>query len=409
MWEELVAAALLGTDRRPLPPLELPGVALPEEPEARLFRAAGVLALYRQAGRVPPRDDGPADAPAAEDGRPVAALPALPRELLPEWLDLVVRTGRRAPEEALPALLDLARADPRQHPRVMAAGGARAAWLARLRPEWDPADDAETFATRSTEQRAAALRRLRWRNAPAARELLERGWSEEPAAARIALVKALEVRLEPADEPFLERARGDRRKEVREEALGLLLRLPDSGPSRALWEGARGLLRLEGKRLHVQPPTGPPPLAGARGKMGERAWWLRETVARIPPWRWGPAEPLVAAAAASDHARALLEGWAVAAARFPRRDWAEALLAQPLEADMARRLVTALPPADREAVVAQPELLPACTHPWSAEFSRRWEAHVTRELVPRVHPEALGRLKDDLAPVRRRMRRDLLG
>jgi hypothetical protein len=76
-WDELVAAALVGTDRRPVEPDAPPGApaglgrALRERGEDGLLAAAAAWTVARRAGAVP----GPSRvvAPAAADQRPLCS------------------------------------------------------------------------------------------------------------------------------------------------------------------------------------------------------------------------------------------------------------------------------------------------------------------------------------------------
>lgn len=127
-WEDLVTAALLGTDRR-TPPGAAPGRNAP----TALLDAAAAETVRRRAGLRPGRA-APLLEPAAEDPRPALPTAAARRlallladrpgagggggrrgtapdlmELLPQWLTVANARGFAAPAESLPALLDAAR------------------------------------------------------------------------------------------------------------------------------------------------------------------------------------------------------------------------------------------------------------------------------------------------------------
>src|SRR3954454_4616982 len=131
-WQQLVAAALLGTERRPAP-LPPPGEPLGDllvglqdaDPERRLLAAAAALSLYRRCGELPPTDASPLSEQCEPETRPRCSARAglhlalmlrgggeeraASSAALPEWLAAVVAAGQRVPEESLPELLDEAR------------------------------------------------------------------------------------------------------------------------------------------------------------------------------------------------------------------------------------------------------------------------------------------------------------
>ena len=146
VWDEVVEAALMGTDRRPFSSINLPGAAgdlLRTAPG--LLDAATVVWAHGEVGRrLVPHErtlrDGQVD-----DDRPLLSVGAVralevivgDRRFLPaldEWLELAVRAGGRPPGEAVPALLDAVR-DP-QRPACCRVVGPLAAWLGARNPTW---------------------------------------------------------------------------------------------------------------------------------------------------------------------------------------------------------------------------------------------------------------------------------
>ncbi|MDX3227453.1 DUF5691 domain-containing protein [Streptomyces sp. ME19-01-6] len=152
-WDDLVAAALLGTERRTPPVTPRPG----QEAPAALLDAAALSTVRRRAG-LRPAAARPIPSPAPEDPRPPLPPAARSRlamllagrsapgggrrsapdltELLPQWLTMANQHGYRAPEALLPALLDAARARTDLRPEALTLGGPRVLWLARLNPGW---------------------------------------------------------------------------------------------------------------------------------------------------------------------------------------------------------------------------------------------------------------------------------
>ncbi|HEU4565528.1 MAG TPA: DUF5691 domain-containing protein [Gemmatimonadaceae bacterium] len=438
--EVIARAALLGTERgaacswqaSDAPAAVAPYLARLDvaDAEGALLSAAALLGAYAAAGRLP-SPCAATSAPAApalpdESDAPVAApgpsrllatmLAGVHAEALPEWLARAADRGWRVPPVSLPALLGLGTATPALRAPLSAVLGARGRWLAAQHDEWrwgahdtaPPEGDALATAwqTGTPAERAALLERVRRVDASRGRALLESTWDEEPPTQRAALLPHLAIALGLADEPFLERALDDRRQEVRRAAAALLAGLPGSALVGRMAQRARAALRYERggvlrrDRLHVEPPAAcdasmardgveKAPPAG----MGERAWWLAQLLAAVPPasWttEWG-VEPtnLVRVATGTDWASPLLDGWGAAAVRFGDAPWAEALLAAAPVGRQASRLAPSraalldvIPPARRETIVAPAlrdrafdadvvELVIACTHPWSEPFAR---------------------------------------
>ena len=147
-WAELVAAALLGTDRRDPPPA--PGGPLAElelEQPARhparalVCQVAATTVLRRAASRpLPaprlvtraPDDPRPPCSPAAADllRRVVAEWPVLEGE----WLTLAREGGWRLSADLVPLLLVRHRARPDRRAEVEALAGPVAPWLVDLLP-----------------------------------------------------------------------------------------------------------------------------------------------------------------------------------------------------------------------------------------------------------------------------------
>ncbi len=425
-WSDLVSTALVGTDRRPVPEPP-PGSALSSvEPNAvapadRLLDRAAAVTLARRAGHQPQRDvtlPPPAPAETVPTVPPMAAarLDLLLREqprgqqsqqqratLISEWLGLAAHHHLVVPGRLLPLLLDEARTRQQWRPLVAATGGARATWLAGQNPAWswllDTADhsivdDESVWHEGAPAQRLSYLVSLRERDPEKARRLLDESWPDEPPAARAAFLSAWDRNLSLADEPLLERALDDRRKEVRVVAVGLLAGLDGCAYQGRMAERALSYLALApGGELVVTPPAEcdramrrdgiePKPPQGT----GERAWWFEQVLVRTPlsVWRAIDGDPaaLLRLAVADDWIAVVHRGWAQATVEQHEHSWAAAFVDSTSPA-MARRPPAAgaltqavhrqLAPTDAIAVAlrmleaADPYLefvLPSCPRPW---------------------------------------------
>jgi hypothetical protein len=286
-------------------------LSLPEAPAATLLRQAALLTLGERAGYVPERPNLPPAEPCPEDATPVlperaaAIVQRVLAGFLPQLagplLDETARRGFRLPAGLLPALLELGRKTEHRQ-RVLAVACRRTYWLALQNPGWrylaDPEQAERVFETGKPAERCQALRQLRKADPAAARERLESGWAQEPPNERAGLIEALEEGLSGADEEFLENALDDRRKEVRKAAAALLACLPDSRLAARMRERVSVCLRLDSSgrtpKLDVELPAecgkamerdGVEKKIDIRG-LGERAAWLAQMLACVPPSEW---------------------------------------------------------------------------------------------------------------------------
>jgi hypothetical protein len=445
-WPDVLAAALVGTDRRPL---AVPA-STSDDPATALLDAAGVLTLYRRAGAsqatgltlpppspvdsaplVPPKSvarlgDLVADDPgrSAWQSSPIRDAQAR-TEILAEWLIAVAELGKRVPGEALPALLETGRRHRALRPLIAAAGGARAGWLAAQHSDWaylvtetteTLADDDQAWEFGTIGQRVGYLVAARRRDPAAARARLLRTWDTEGVEDRAALLAALATGLSTDDEQLLERALDDRRKEVRIAAVELLAQLPDSAYARRMVERVSACVtlaeqagsldasrprpgQLAGNRIGIDPPStcdkgmrrdgiNPRPPAG----VGERAWWLEELLTRAPLRIWGEPAAFLRRQVPEGWSPVLRRGLARAAAAQRDATWAAALTEQ-----LTEEVTAGGRPDDRLLLESLYDVLPAreltalaipALHRGLASAAAIGVERVL-ELCPRPWPEAL--------------------
>jgi hypothetical protein len=413
----LVKVALLGRGRQAPPPDAGPFGSL--DLAARLAAAA----VHDKAGRPPARID-PGGAPAPVDDLPrasaaaaraLATVLAVFPDVLPEWLARCRDAGRRAREMDLPPLLDLGRTTARLRPLVDGVLGARGRWLAGENPAWAWAAEPETddWHTGTRAARLALLRRRRAADPDAGRALVESTFGEDGGEDRAAFVAALERGLTMTDEPFLERALDDRRREVRRAAAALLVRLPESrlvGRMRArlatCLAGGRVVFPAACDDAMIRDGIEPAPPKGVVAK----AFWLFQIVAAVPP------RPLPwARLLAGEHAALFAAAGARAAATNADAGVAERLLRRHAAGDegIDPDLVAVLPADRRDALLldlvdarepealalvlaAPPTLSPALTRAAVLAASRApYRGRVLAELARRIDPN----VAPDLHPI----------
>ncbi|WP_328794252.1 DUF5691 domain-containing protein [Herbidospora solisilvae] len=362
-WNELVSTALVGTERR--------GLGTPFD----LLEQAAAQVVARRAGEQPGGAIPLAEAP-ADDAPPVSAQAAdrLARLLggefarvLPEWLGLAARRSSRVPARLLPQLLAAGARDRSIRADLAVVAGARGRWLAGLNPDWGyllqessggaPAQAGLDhgpweFGTRGDRQ--AFLAALRAASPDEARDLLEVTWPKENPDDRAVFVAVLADGLTMADEPFLEKALDDRRREVRQAAADLLTKLPDSRLGQRMAVRAAALLTRDGARLTAVAPTACDSVMerdGVRSRppagTGPRSWWLQQVVAHTPLRFWPGhlgAEPAeLVRMTIGDWAREIHMGWIRAAILQDDPVWARALF----DVEPLTDLLAVLPPDER--------------------------------------------------------------
>ena len=454
IWQDVTTAALLGTERQPfrvpsaLGPLGGLLGRLPTDSEAALLSASAIIAQANRAGALPPVTDLAPPPPCPLDEQPVCSERVADglrlitggryKEALSEMLMALANTNKRVPERLLPDLLKQGRQLKELRAAILPVLGRRGRWLAAQNRDWAWADQQLLETAASPEQiwaegnqteRRAALQQLRGTEAASALALLQTTWASESAVARIGFLSALETNLGPADEIFLEAALDDRSKDVRRQAADLLARLPESQYVGRMIARAAPFIKpkrslLGGFSLEVALPTewdksmerdGIEPKS-SDSKIGEKAWWLCQIIASIPPnywvktWQKTPAE-IWEAAGKTEWALPLQRGWETAVQRQPDSDWLETLI----RAHQNRQESHHLPQTYQAALITLPEarlekliletlrpqkhlfgvnapvplhdshpalaLLQSHTRPWSIELSRAVVESIQRRIV----------------------------
>jgi hypothetical protein len=424
LWDEILRTSIIGLERQAFSPPTESG-ALGEffakldsrDQEGALYGAAAATSLYQRAGRLLLKSTAPPPDPSAPEETPRCPESAALRlklmlqghftDLLPEYLEALSQKGYRAPEESLPSLLILAQDKRELRFPLSKVLGMRGRWLASLKSDWSFAIDAAEgdglWETGTREQRFALIENLRKKDPARARDLVRSTWGQETPKDREEILGAFKHGISPADEPFLESALDDNRKDVRRTAAELLSRLPESAMCRRMTERVLPLLRFSRKMLgrdkievtlpaecgkemmrdgiELKPPS---------SALGEKAWWLQQMLAAVPlkVWTEGSGwtvDEIIAAADRCDWKILLLAGWAQAAARQRDLQWIEILLTGGIELnEQYSFLYLSLPSLHQQQFLlhslrADPALTPAhqklwllesCDAPWSEELSQ---------------------------------------
>lgn len=401
-WNELVANAVLGTEHQPLGDLQadaedlapvLAGIKASHARNDRsiLIRTAAVTDLYRRAGkRLSPRAvEIPPSTPDTFNCCNQKAASLLSQViveenigLLQEWLAIAARYRKRPPHIMWPPLLELAASRKELRAPLNAVSGARVQWLVHQHADWQPAvitnlpgnlDDPKLmWETGELKDRLEALRSLRAADPDRARELMISTWKTDPGEQRISFIDTLTIGLSAADENFLEEvALQDRRKEIRLKAAQMLAAIPTSrlterarahlrGAITVTRNGAATAFELTLPREHTKEMERDGVIAGATGKLGQRAELMIQLIGLVDPDFFlslgdGSIESVIAMCRNSDgvYKMILLHGLAAAAARHRKSRWAQYLLKESDLKDGLADLAECLTAECREELIAE--------------------------------------------------------
>jgi hypothetical protein len=358
LWQEVVKVALVGTERQALkeiPPDNKLGEILScldnSDKEGSLLSAAGAIALYQRAGKISLSDKQPLQkACEAEElldcsfvsRQHLALILGGNAQLLPEWLTVAAAVRKRVPPEYLPHVLTLGQKQNNLQACILPVLGKRGYWLAKQNPDWNYVNSEITnksWQTGNKEVRRSLLQRLREQDPNQAREQLKKTWKKESAEERASLLAALEINLSMNDEPFLEAALDDKRKQVRDVAAKLLSKLPKSRLCQRMIERVRPLITFNHNSVQVTLPSTCDRQMIRDGidqsryssALGEKASLLLQMLCCVPPSFWcnnsgKTPQQLLEFVDGSEWEKMLLEAWATAALKSQDSLCAEVLL-----------------------------------------------------------------------------------
>lgn len=358
--DPIVTTALVGTARQehvniatgtPVDAL-IDGLSASEN-ERKLLLSAGTWAVYRQAGQQPHQIATAPEPAALETLRVCTPQAALllshllndeHADVLSEALHRLREVGMRLPHHLLP--LALTKINKGQRAALFPVLGQRGHWLSQFNSSWDwvrdylstdensLSADAETlWQEGTTALRVEILRRLRAVDPAKARTWLEGVWKQEKSDVRCTLLHTLETSLDAADESFLEKALDDRAPSVRLVVASLLAQIPTSAfIERMCTRGSTMLKQVNGTVGLALPAAFDKDwqrdgiLEKPSSRLGQRAWWLIQILAAIPPTFWetnlgaGPTE-LLAHLPDNEWKVNVIDGWSQAAVRYNASGW----------------------------------------------------------------------------------------
>lgn len=411
--EQIAKAALLGLERgRPELPAASGALAAAmagicsSEVEARWLDAAALASMHAHAGRLPPTGK-PLVAPCPAETRPLCGrgarnylstmLSGRFEVALPGWIADLDAAGLRVPEIHVPGLLSLACKNRQTAAAARRCCGEVGRWLALQHPEWralEAAEGDDAWNDGNINERASWLKARRARDPAAGLRALQEVWAGEGSREKATLLNCLKIGLSIADEELLEAALDDKRKEVRQPAAKLLGMLAESRLVQRMRERLKPLLQVDKRgKLAVTLPTALDKAAERDGiessshvkGLGDKASWLMQMVACIPPAEWyasgaAPAA-ILKSADKTEWAYALRLGWSIAAGIHGDARWVTALLEKPVSFsgfDVVGKMLQCLSQPEREsALVKLGEFEHINLYTWADHVPAAWSESFT--------------------------------
>ncbi len=231
--------------------------------QRQLLATVAGLKLQQLAGWIPPITHEKLNVPSVIEERDVCSREAMIhllmmldgkyKEFLPMWLRAMAEHNKIVPEEALPVLLDFGRKNKDLRELILPVLGRRGEWLAEMatRHDWlwfKPRNVKRRWEQGANATRIELIELLRESDPSQAREMIAEVWDKENKEIRMKLLAALKINLSVEDEEFIENALEDRTYDVRNLAIELLARLPESALRQRMQERALRCLVYDSKK-----------------------------------------------------------------------------------------------------------------------------------------------------------------
>ncbi len=310
-WQKLAKTALLGTENSQIGEATLEALSelgVDTQREAPLVLADGVamLSQMRKAGFQLADYEGDVHSAKNFENHKWHSLKAANllhlmlsgphSDVLPEYLELLKKTKKTLPTAELPTMM-LRKDLPLSWRNFEPLLGEDGRWLLRQHPEWSKLLEDPTKFDWQTGNRQQRLKMLEfWRNESPnfALKLVQSTWETESAVDKSAFLSMLQIGLSADDEPFLETALDDKRKEVRQVAAVLLAKISGSLLSQRMAMRAERFFSFSTNKLTVQVGEEPDEAAQRDGisKLqldwvgGAKAAQLGQVVSLVQPAHW---------------------------------------------------------------------------------------------------------------------------
>lgn len=260
-WNNIINAALLGTEKKALRKEEMDAVFAPlfeaverhtSDKEEIFLQTAAFVYNYRQCGAVPLKKEAVSLPVAEAEEKDYASMPAHAvfkdlvdggsSSLLQFWLEQCSTKSQLVQPGFLPVLFAAGVKTKSLQPLIKAVGGRRGEWLTQFNEEWkwsESSNSEEVWQTGSAAQRKSVLARIRNADPAKARDWLQQTWPQENAAAKEALLEEMRLKAGDEDVDWLESLLNEKSVKVKEAALQVLKTIPSS----SIVQAYRGILK----------------------------------------------------------------------------------------------------------------------------------------------------------------------
>jgi hypothetical protein len=251
-WNNILQLAMLGTGKNNIDTIAIADEAIQTaaqtittndtiDAEEKYLQLASVVYNYKQMGALPALQSeivvNEADAEKllicnAEQTQTLKdILSEENKPLLELWFSKCAEKKLIVEPILIPALFDIAKQSKKLQTNIVACCGKRGEWMMQYQTDWQFAktdtDDA-LWQLGILEQRIQVLKNKRTIAPDEARALVVATWDTEDAATKMEFLKIMHININESDIAFLESLQNEKSKKVKEEALLLLKKIPES-------------------------------------------------------------------------------------------------------------------------------------------------------------------------------------
>ena len=435
MWDDILNKALLGSEKAPLTPADIPFDIADEfevtnsvDKQEDFLKISALAFQFRQCGARASNYTSIIQSEAPDEVNPYCSLKAnsILIELLQEdlfhlfrfWLQLCVSKHQLAHPETVPSLLDIANQEKELLKLITEVIGKRGEWLCKFNPEWNfysaDADPSVVWGTGEPEERKEILRRVREEDPDQARKLLEATWATEGTNDKLAFLGILSINLSSSDLSWLEGLK-EKGQKVNGAIVDLLKSIPSSriigeyqsvlANAVTIKTGTALLGMIRKTELVIDESVAIPESLFRAGveklssdkNVSDIQYILIQLTASVPPSFWNQhlqrsSDEIVDLIQKEKETALFLPALAIASARFNDVEWIKTLLEnadKDIISSSVATLIDALPGHDRNRYATKflagqaddiIKVMAGSNNEWSFDLAKETLKHTAREV-----------------------------